>query len=42
MKNNADYMFSSYNFYSGKYGEDFLSDAEREYPIADFTVENDE
>ncbi len=32
-----DYAYSSYNFYKRKFGEGFLADMERSYPVIDFT-----
>jgi len=36
------YAFSSYNFYLGKYGRDWLMDVFTKYPVIDFTIESDE
>jgi putative transposase len=36
-KCNADYPFSSYQYYVKKLGAEFLQDAERSYPIIDYT-----
>lgn len=36
-RRNTDYRFSSYQHYLKKLGTEFLQDAERSYPIVDFT-----
>ncbi|MDP2684225.1 MAG: hypothetical protein Q8P20_04145, partial [bacterium] len=36
-KMNGNYQYSSYNYYKEKFGEDFLLEIERAYPIIDFT-----
>lgn len=42
VKSDADYLFSSYNYYENRYGRDFLLDIESEYPIIDFTDPNND
>jgi len=38
---NGNYRYSSYNYYKEKFGEKFLLEAERAYPIVDFTGVHD-
>jgi len=42
VKNIEDYPFSSYQYWSKKKGVEWIKSLYREYPILDFTVEQDE
>jgi len=35
------YAFSSYNFYLEKYGQEWLTDVFKQYPLIDFTIKSD-
>ena len=37
VKTNGDYVFSSYNYYKDKLGDEFIQNAEYCYPVIDFT-----
>ena len=42
VKRCEDYEFSSYNYYLGKLGRDYMDSIFGQYPIVDFTDRNDE